>query len=206
MKIIKSTFTDPRDNRVYKTIKIPDIGREFFAENLDFDLRSGLNNFVLDVFNLDPGCWCYDDNENLRSSNGLLYSFEAAPKACPKGWTIPKRRDFTQVLWTEMTQKIPHERKRIDYQRIFDCSTRELGKGGFGLNFTPSGEYSSDITNLYKRETFKFKGLNNYGIYWTNESGTFDNGGSAFMFDYKERMVSEAVLYGGYSVRPIRII
>lgn len=74
------TFTDPRDNQTYTTIKI---GKQtWFAENLNFETTNS---------------WWYD-NSSENGDYGRLYTWEAAKEACPSGWHLP-----TDDEWTELT-------------------------------------------------------------------------------------------------------
>ncbi|MHC1774891.1 MAG: FISUMP domain-containing protein [Lentimicrobium sp.] len=100
--VTESTFTDPRDGYVYKTIIVGN--QEWMAENLRF--LPGVNGPGIGS-TTTPYYYVYGYNGTVvadakASSNyatyGVLYNWVAATTACPAGWHLP-----TDAEWTQLT-------------------------------------------------------------------------------------------------------
>ncbi len=100
----KGTFTDNRDGKVYKWVKIGN--QIWMAENLAYtggDSRSGneIRNITDDekwVKNPFLDGWCfYKNDSSYANTYGVLYQWKAANAACPTGWHVPTIKEWNQL-------------------------------------------------------------------------------------------------------------
>ncbi|MFZ4401314.1 MAG: protein kinase domain-containing protein [Bacteroidales bacterium] len=95
------SFTDPRDGKTYKTIKIGN--QIYMAENLAYTGNNGYQRGITDdkewKNNSSYDGWCYYDNDKTNVKKyGVLYQWEAAKKACPDGWHLPTDKEWDELI------------------------------------------------------------------------------------------------------------
>ncbi len=80
-------FTDSRDGQTYKTISFENAltGATviWMAQNLNYKVQNS---------------YAFDDNESNREELGLLYTWEAAKKACPNGWHLATDSEWSMLV------------------------------------------------------------------------------------------------------------
>lgn len=83
---IVGSFTDPRDGKTYKTVKIG--SQVWMAENLNYQPEG---RYRYDTF-------CYEQDLSNCAEYGKLYTWEAAKRVAPPGWHLPTMNEFDELL------------------------------------------------------------------------------------------------------------
>lgn len=89
-KALLGTFTDSRDGKTYKTVKIGD--QVWLAENFAFKPKTGKYG------GFDGNYWAYDDKDANVAKHGYLYDYKTALQVVPKGWHLPTKAEFESLL------------------------------------------------------------------------------------------------------------
>jgi uncharacterized protein (TIGR02145 family) len=92
-----NALVDSRDGKKYKTVNMPD-GSVWMAENLNYNINDSVVWVGKNLsYNID-GTKCYDNKEENCAKYGKLYNYEAAMKACPKGWHLPFFEEWLAIV------------------------------------------------------------------------------------------------------------
>lgn len=113
---------DSRDGKKYKTVKIG--SRIWMAENLNYETPDG-------------GSRCYNDKASLCTKYGRLYTKDAAGKACPTGWHLPRLEEYS-ILYDAL-----HIDKHTSLRATkgWGNKERQNGTDDFGFSALPGGYY-----------------------------------------------------------------
>jgi len=174
------TFSDSRDNKTYKIVKIGN--QTWMAENLNYQPEIG-------------NSWCYDDDESMCNTYGRLYDWETAMTICPAGWKLPDTADWRKLVTSAGSKSVAGEVLKSK----FGWNQNGNGTDILGFSALPGGYRGSVSGGFY--------GAGDYGYWWTattsNDSFNFAH---IRIMDYSYDYVDEDARYtyhksGGYSVR-----
>jgi len=143
----KGTFADPRDGKVYKTVKIGT--QTWFAENLNYEAE---------------GSVCYENNPDNCAKYGRLYNWETAMKVCPKGWHLPSNDEWNVLVEFAGGEGVAGDKLKTKSGWREDNGTDELSfsalPGGIGF----LGDYG--LIGYYGYWWSAFSKYSCYYAYW----------------------------------------
>jgi uncharacterized protein (TIGR02145 family) len=148
------TFTDPRDGRTYRTVKIGD--QVWMAENLAFDYA---------------GSKIYGNDLDNLAKYGRLYDWETAKRACPPGWHLPSNEEWDKLMryvdGTSGTDS-PYDSKTAGKYLKATSGWNDSGNGldTYGFSALPGGYGSSDGY---------FYDVGDYGHWWSSSEYSSNN-------------------------------
>jgi uncharacterized protein (TIGR02145 family) len=126
-KVKKSSFTDSRNGKSYKTVKFDN--QTWMAENLDYAA---------------DGSKCYNNQDGNCQKYGRLYNWSTAKKACPSGWHLPSDEEWQTLVDFAGGDKVAGN--VLKASNGWDDYEGESGNGidAFGFSALPGGSgYSS---------------------------------------------------------------
>ena len=115
-------FTDKRDGKKYKTVKIGT--QTWMAENLNYVTKSSM---------------CYNKNPANCDRYGRLYTWKEAKKVCPKGWHLPSNKEFETLA--DFVENKFVAGKKLKAKNGWDDDWEESGNGTdeYGFAALPGG-------------------------------------------------------------------
>ena len=149
----------------FETIKIG--SQIWMAKNLDINV---------------PGSWYYNNNPENGKKFGRLYTYDAALKACPKGWHLPSSAE-----WLVLANFLGGE-------DIAGKALKENGKSG--LKLLLGG-------NRIKSGGFGLSGM--YGCYWSSTKFDTNHAWYIYMTDKNDFItLTYFTTSYGFSVRYVK--
>ncbi len=134
-------FTDPRDGKIYKTVKIGD--QWIMAENLAYKPDNGKY-------------WAYENDENNIAIYGYLYDWETAMNIAPEGWHLPSRKEWMAI------QKTLGAKLNI-YPYLEKIYPKLIVGGSSGLDMLLGGMRTCDGEFKYLGDKARFWNFDNSG-------------------------------------------
>ena len=154
---LSGTFTDSRDGQTYKTISFENTRTRktvvWMAQNLNYKVEDS---------------YAYDNDENNRNELGLLYTWEASKKACPKGWHLASNREWS-ILVSEFGGA---EKAGEALKSVYGWNEDGNGTNSSGFNALAGGQRKPNGT---------YGQLGIFGIWWSSTPTTEEN--KAWLWD-----------------------
>ncbi|MCL2220422.1 MAG: fibrobacter succinogenes major paralogous domain-containing protein [Chitinispirillia bacterium] len=166
------SFTDARDGKTYRTVKIGN--QTWMAENLNYKTDKSV---------------CYDNEESNCQKYGRLYDWKTALNACPAGWHLPSDEEWEaltdfvggeETAGTKLKSKTGWSTDK-GYKAATDdygFSALPGGAGNSGGNFYYAGYYGywwsateGDATDARRR--YMYYNFEDVGWYNYSKSGLF---------------------------------
>jgi len=142
-------FTDSRDGRIYRTVKIGNT--RWMAENLNYTTPTG--------------SWCYGNADSNCVKYGRLYEWYAAMTSCPSGWHLASRED-----WDNLGKAAGGEKRDIEETGTVDWI-------GVGIKLKAKRDWNGGIgTDIYgfsalpggrRDQDGDFGAVGAYSYWWT---------------------------------------
>jgi len=140
------TFTDDRDGRAYRTVKVGEL--TWMAENLDFVTDSSV---------------CYKNADSNCTKYGRLYNWDDATKACPAGWRLPGDEDWALAVANKCNGRIHW---KMAAKKLKTSTGWQDNWGGSTLNGTDEIGFSALPGASRSNDNF-FLGIGSYGDWWS---------------------------------------
>ncbi len=135
---VTGTFTDTRDGKTYKTVKIGNL--TWMAENLNTKTDDS---------------WCYNEDESNCEKYGRLYKWKEALEVCPEGWHLSSRNDWSNLI----TKMAGYKEAGVKLKTESGWEQNGNGADNYGFSALPGG---------YRNNSGDFSNAGNKGYWWTS--------------------------------------
>ena len=142
------TFTDSRDSKEYKYIKIGT--QEWMIENF--------------AFKADSGCWAYDNDEANVAKYGYLYTYETATNICPDGWHLPSVEECNVLIEYLGGQFEAFNKMLVPGDEYWGMNNSDKINNRSGFSAIPAGRYMHVHNKFMEKDEF--------ASWWTSSQGS----------------------------------
>jgi len=165
----KGSFTDTRDKKTYKTVKIGE--QTWMAENLNYSVESSK---------------CYEDDESNCQKYGRLYDWGTAVKACPKGWHLPKNEEWYKLMVSAGGDEVAGMHLKAKEGWVENGN----GTDNYGFSALPGGCLPDGCGGSYDNT------VGRHGIWWSATNYSYDSEGRYEFYHYTNMDLSRRTYFG----------
>lgn len=219
-----NTFTDSRDDNVYKTVTIGE--QVWMAENLGYLPSVNYSALSYEAPENETDAFYYvflyfgTDVTAAKATNnyktyGVLYNWPAALTACPEGWHLPN-----DVEWTELENYLIANGYNYDGTTTSNKIAISLANakgwlasdvvGAIGNTNTAYDAYRnksgfSALPGGYRSNMGPFIGVGDFGIWWSStQYDTYEAWYRILNYNYSDFYRYHVTKKRGFSVRCVR--
>jgi len=164
-----STFTDYRDGKVYKTVKIG--SQVWMAENLGYPI----------------GGRYYKDEHAYGKKYHLLYDWHSAMVACPSGWHLPSQREWNTLIDFVGGEKVAGEKLKAKSGWNPEGKKSCNGTDEFGFAALPGG------FGKVRRNSIEFQDAGSDGYWWSCTESDGWRAYNRYIYLYSKEIDSEII-------------
>ena len=149
-------FTDTRDGKTYKTVKIGDLW--IMSENFAYKPEKGKY-------------WAYNNDSANVAKYGYLYDWETAKQIAPKGWHLPSEAEFKVIKKACGGKRDVFKYLGGTMEKVYK-QLAPGGKSGFNAQFGGEMRFGG------------FRNITNIGDYWSSTNAM--EGPTHYIIDSKK--------------------
>jgi len=196
----EGTFTDPRDGKKYKFVRIGE--QVWMAENLNFAVKGskcyGEDDEVVIGYDEEmpiPITKTLSETEVQANCDkyGRLYDWETALKTCPSGWHLPSKAEWEVLDKAVGGEKVAGKKLKATSGWISDDGENKPinGTDEFGFSALPGGNGDSDGRFYYVGSSGSWRSATeenvNHDVYCWN---IYSNGNAGGLYSGKSGLLS----------------
>ena len=169
----KETMLDPRDGRSYEIVQIG--SQIWLAENLHY---------------MTDESYCYKDDTSYCDKYGRLYTWDAAKDACPEGWHLPSKDEFSVLI------------DAVGGENVAGKMLKSLSGWGSKGNGTDTYSFAALPAGNYFNGKYDFDGFAAY--FWSSTENSNYSGYYMSLNYYNSVDLDYNLKYCGHSVRCLK--